>query len=122
MSALPRHLILISMIVLIASVLSCAQQETTTRPDFVLVVHGGAGTILKENMTPELERAYTEKLTEAMKRGYEILDNDGTALSAVEATIPTTTMPRNLATVVRRPRECFAIRNIPTVKTSGQTR
>ncbi len=87
MSALPKRLILISIVVLIAGVLSCAQQEKTTRPDFVLVVHGGAGTILKENMTPEQERAYTEKLTEAMKRGYEILDNDGTALSAVEATI-----------------------------------
>lgn len=87
MRAFPRYFILISMLILIASVFSCGQQETKTRPDFVLVIHGGAGTILKKDMTPEKERAYTEKLTEAMKRGYEILDKDGSALSAVEATI-----------------------------------
>lgn len=87
MSAFQKFVIPILVVVLLASTLSCEQQETTKRPDFVLVVHGGAGTIVKDRMTPEQERAYTEKLTEAMKRGYEILDNDGTALGAVEETI-----------------------------------
>lgn len=52
-----------------------------------LVIHGGAGTILKENMTPELENAYNEKLTEALKVGYELLENGGTSLDAVTETI-----------------------------------
>ena len=29
---------------------------------FTIVIHGGAGTILKEDMTPELEKAYLEGL------------------------------------------------------------
>ena len=87
MKAFPNNIMPILVVVLLATALSCAQQETTERPDFVLVVHGGAGTILKANMTPEQESAYTEMLTEAMKRGYQILDNNGTALSAVEAAI-----------------------------------
>ena len=87
MKAFPKNIAPILVVVLLATALSCAQQETTERPDFVLVVHGGAGTILKKNMTPERESAYTEMLTEAMKRGYQILDNNGTALSAVEAAI-----------------------------------
>jgi L-asparaginase / beta-aspartyl-peptidase len=52
-----------------------------------LAIHGGAGTILKENMTAELEKAYTEKLNEALEKGYGILAKNGTAVEAVEATI-----------------------------------
>jgi beta-aspartyl-peptidase (threonine type) len=52
-----------------------------------IVIHGGAGTILKSNMTPETENQYREKLTEAMSTGYNILKNGGTSMDAVEATI-----------------------------------
>jgi L-asparaginase / beta-aspartyl-peptidase len=52
-----------------------------------LAIHGGAGTILKENMTPELEKAYNEKLSEALSIGYKILDKGGAAMDAVEAVI-----------------------------------
>jgi len=52
-----------------------------------LVIHGGAGTILKENMTDETELAYREKLDEALKTGYAILENGGTSMEAVVATI-----------------------------------
>lgn len=52
-----------------------------------LVIHGGAGTILKENMTPEMEKAYREKLTEALHTGYQMLEGGGTSLEAVVATI-----------------------------------
>ncbi|WP_420582507.1 isoaspartyl peptidase/L-asparaginase family protein [Reichenbachiella sp.] len=48
-----------------------------------LVIHGGAGTILKENMTPEDEKAYHEKLKEALHAGYEILNSGGTSENAV---------------------------------------
>ncbi|TAK62618.1 MAG: isoaspartyl peptidase/L-asparaginase [Bacteroidetes bacterium] len=54
---------------------------------FGIVVHGGAGTILKSNMTPELEQQYSEKLTEAITAGYEILKNSGTSLDAAEKVI-----------------------------------
>ncbi len=55
--------------------------------EFAIVIHGGAGTILKENMTPEDEAAYTAKLEEAIRVGYEILKNGGTSLDAVEKTV-----------------------------------
>ncbi|AUC17145.1 beta-aspartyl-peptidase [Tenacibaculum sp. SZ-18] len=55
--------------------------------EFALVVHGGAGTILKKNMTPEKEKAYKEKLEEAIKVGYNILKNGGKSIDAVEQTI-----------------------------------
>ena len=54
---------------------------------YLLVIHGGAGTILRSQMTPESERAYTEALTKALQTGYDILNRGGTALDAVEATV-----------------------------------
>ncbi|WP_271393356.1 isoaspartyl peptidase/L-asparaginase family protein [Aequorivita sinensis] len=54
---------------------------------FGIVIHGGAGTILKENMSDSLEAAYKEKLKEAISIGHEILKNGGTSLEAVTKTI-----------------------------------
>ena len=56
-------------------------------PTFGLVIHGGAGTILKENMSDSLENAYKAKLEEAIRVGHEILKNGGTAMEAVTKTI-----------------------------------
>lgn len=56
-------------------------------PNFGIVIHGGAGTILKENMSDSLEQAYKAKLEEAIRTGYEILANGGTSLEAVQRTI-----------------------------------
>lgn len=53
----------------------------------VLAIHGGAGTILKKNMSPEKEKAYHEKLKEALQTGYEILKKGGSSLDAVEAAV-----------------------------------
>lgn len=55
--------------------------------NFGIVIHGGAGTILKENMTDSLENAYKEKLKEAISAGYEILKKGGTSLDAVTHSI-----------------------------------
>ncbi len=54
---------------------------------FGIVIHGGAGTILKKNMSDSLENAYKMKLEEAIKVGHEILINGGDALEAVAKTI-----------------------------------
>ena len=63
---------------------SCA--EKAEQP-YGLVIHGGAGTITRENMSPEKEAEYISKLTAALKTGYAILENGGSGLDAVEATI-----------------------------------
>ena len=55
--------------------------------EFAIAIHGGAGTILRENLTPEVEAEYRAKLSESLKTGYEILANGGTSLDAVVAAI-----------------------------------
>ncbi len=55
--------------------------------EFGMVVHGGAGTITKGDMTRAEEAAYRRKITEALEAGYAILSADGSALDAVEATL-----------------------------------
>lgn len=52
-----------------------------------LAVHGGAGTILKENMTAELEKAYTEALRLSLQKGHELLMAGGSSLDAVELAV-----------------------------------
>lgn len=52
-----------------------------------LVIHGGAGTILRKNMTPEKEDAYQKKLEEALNAGYTILEDGGTSEEAIVAAI-----------------------------------
>ena len=54
-----------------------------------LVIHGGAGTITRENLSPEKEAAIRAKLSQALNKGYAILDSGGTSLEAVKATIIT---------------------------------
>ncbi len=52
-----------------------------------LAVHGGAGTISKERMTPERESAYRVALENALRRGHEVLKKGGAAIDAVEAAV-----------------------------------
>lgn len=62
-------------------------QKTNNSLKFAIVIHGGAGTILKENMSDSLELAYKNTLEKAVKVGHEILKKGGTALEAVTKTI-----------------------------------
>jgi len=61
--------------------------DDTAESSCALVIHGGAGTILKENMTPEIEAAYREKLKESLQAGYNMLHNGGSSLDAVQVAI-----------------------------------
>ena len=54
---------------------------------YSIVIHGGAGTILKEDMTPELEKAYMQGLQDALNAGYAVLEEGGSAPNAVKAAI-----------------------------------
>jgi beta-aspartyl-peptidase (threonine type) len=70
-----------------------AQPDITPKPTMPenlkigLVVHGGAGTIERERMTPEREKEYRAGLENALKAGYEILKRGGTSLDATEAAV-----------------------------------
>ena len=56
-------------------------------PKISIAIHGGAGTILREDMSPELEAAYKEGLQSALNTGYQILENGGNSLDAVKSAI-----------------------------------
>jgi len=73
----------ILLLVFISVLSSCNNKKI----DFAIVVHGGAGTIIKANMSNEMELAYNQKLEEAINTGYKILEKGGTSLDAVESTI-----------------------------------
>ena len=75
-----------NLIFIFLSIVFLGCQESSENK-IAIVIHGGAGTIIKENMTPELERSYFMKLEEAIRVGYDILKNGGSSQEAVEKTI-----------------------------------
>ena len=79
--------LLFSLIVLFGCNLQSETSSNQKTNEFAIIIHGGAGTILKKNMTPEKESEYKAKLTEAIKVGYKILKNGGTSQEAVMKTI-----------------------------------
>lgn len=54
---------------------------------FSIAIHGGAGTLLKGQMTAEKEKAYRLALDQALEKGYRLLKNGGSATDAVEASV-----------------------------------
>jgi len=54
---------------------------------FSIAIHGGAGTIIKEHLTPELEAEYRKALKESMDAGYLVLSTGGSAVNAVKAAV-----------------------------------
>jgi len=63
------------------------QNKMNEKPSYALVIHGGAGTISRGNMTEEMEKAYREALAEALDAGERILMEGGDAIDAIEAAI-----------------------------------
>jgi L-asparaginase / beta-aspartyl-peptidase len=52
-----------------------------------LAIHGGAGTVLRSAMTPELETEYRNGLETALRLGWKILESGGSSMDAVEAAV-----------------------------------
>ncbi len=57
------------------------------KPEYALVIHGGAGTITPDKLTPELDKEIRGTLLKALSTGQEILASGGTSLDAITATI-----------------------------------
>ncbi|MDA9069678.1 isoaspartyl peptidase/L-asparaginase [Arenitalea sp.] len=62
-------------------------QNESEKVEFSIIIHGGAGSIRRDNMSEEKETEYRQKLEEAIRVGYIILENGGTSLDAVQNTI-----------------------------------
>jgi len=52
-----------------------------------IVIHGGAGTINPDKLSPEREAEYRAKLRESVDAGYAVLADGGSSLDAVQASI-----------------------------------
>ena len=50
---------------------------------FGIVIHGGAGTLPRAEMSGEAERKYRAALSEAIDQGYAVMQDGGTSLDAV---------------------------------------
>jgi beta-aspartyl-peptidase (threonine type) len=69
-----------------AAVAASGQTPTHTH-HWAIVVHGGAGVIERASMKPETEAAYRASMKQATEAGAKVLDDGGSALDAIEATI-----------------------------------
>jgi beta-aspartyl-peptidase (threonine type) len=87
----------LSIIVIVLSLFSCKNtprvpdqtvgKSVVPKQEWAIVIHGGAGVITREKMTPEMDKEYRAALTGAINIGKKILVQGGTALEAVEKTI-----------------------------------
>nr|MBS0036936.1 isoaspartyl peptidase/L-asparaginase [Saprospiraceae bacterium] len=70
---------------------SCAGEpepvEVETGPEFVFLVHGGAGVFNPDNLPDGREEEYLDAVNKALDIGRDILAGGGTALDAVEKAI-----------------------------------
>lgn len=83
-----KNLTLVLSTLLLFLIISCNNpSKEPEKLEYALCIHGGAGTILKKNMSPEREKEYFNKLDEALTVGDSVLKNGGSALDAVELTI-----------------------------------
>ncbi len=62
-------------------------RSSSDRLEWAIVIHGGAGVITRDKMSPEMDKEYRAALAEALQAGTKILSGGGTALDAVEKTI-----------------------------------
>ena len=72
---------------LVATAVSTPALAEETEAKWSLAIHGGAGTIARENMTPEEDAAYRASLQTALDAGAKVLAEGGEAIDAVEAVI-----------------------------------
>ena len=97
---LKRQLWIIGLLILSVNLISCEEKnkpmqaenteistDAESEKPLALVIHGGAGTIKRENMTAEMESAYREKLQEALDAGYAVLEAGGSSVEAVRKSI-----------------------------------
>jgi L-asparaginase / beta-aspartyl-peptidase len=57
------------------------------KQSWAIVIHGGAGSMSRDKISPELDADYRKALSEALETGKKILADGGSALDAVEMTI-----------------------------------
>jgi beta-aspartyl-peptidase (threonine type) len=81
-------MIMIRALILLTLLLpTAALSQTAPEPNWGIVIHGGAGTIERGSMTPEMEAQCRERLAAALRAGHDVLEGGGSSLDAVQAAI-----------------------------------
>lgn len=62
-------------------------QSDSAEPPIAIAIHGGAGTITRDNMSAEREAEFEQALRDATAAGYEVLENGGDSIDAVIAAV-----------------------------------
>lgn len=74
----------LSLVLIFLLLINLADAQQTK---YVLVIHGGAGNVTPERITPDKQALYQQKLTDALDAGEKILAGGGSSLDAVVASI-----------------------------------
>jgi beta-aspartyl-peptidase (threonine type) len=85
------------LLILCITLLSCNVQPNPSagkpvdtspaRLTWAIVIHGGAGSLTRDRISPELDADYRKALAEALETGKKVLAEGGSALDAVEKAI-----------------------------------
>jgi beta-aspartyl-peptidase (threonine type) len=78
---------LLSCLIFLLPVCAMAAPATPDNHPIAIVIHGGAGTIGRKDMSPETEAQYRAALKQALEAGYAVLKQGGKSLDAVQAAI-----------------------------------
>ncbi|MCM4155674.1 isoaspartyl peptidase/L-asparaginase [Gramella sp. AN32] len=54
---------------------------------YAIAIHGGAGTLLRGQMTSEKEKKYINALRESLRKGFQVLEEGKSAVDAVELAV-----------------------------------
>ncbi|HSU86310.1 MAG TPA: isoaspartyl peptidase/L-asparaginase [Chthoniobacterales bacterium] len=85
--SMPRFVVIAFLSALVFSPLTVSAQDKDDSMKFRMVIHGGAGTIERSEMTPQNEEAHRAGLEQSLNAGYDVLARGGSSLDAVEAAI-----------------------------------
>ncbi|HEY1772184.1 MAG TPA: isoaspartyl peptidase/L-asparaginase [Gammaproteobacteria bacterium] len=67
--------------------MAATSTTSTGSHPIAIVIHGGAGTISRKDMTPEMDKQYRAALKQSLEAGYAVLKQGGKSLDAVQAAI-----------------------------------
>ncbi|VXD17639.1 isoaspartyl peptidase/L-asparaginase family protein [Marinoscillum sp. 108] len=93
MNSLVNRKLNLFLLIVVACLSGCNTTPAENTPNepverkIAVVIHGGAGTVSRENMDSVTEVAYRAKLDEALQAAYTILEDGGSSCDAIQAAI-----------------------------------
>jgi L-asparaginase / beta-aspartyl-peptidase len=82
-----KHVIFLCVLAITYSCNTTKSLPQTDKPRYVIVIHGGAGNIDKDQLSIKEQNQYKEALAKALELGRKMLEEGNTAIEVVEAVI-----------------------------------